>query len=82
MPRPARDLAPVVLPALLAQPGQTAKELQVPKSFLNGLASEGVVKVSTRKQVDPSTGEPSRGRPSHVYSLADKGRKRAKRLAA
>jgi predicted ArsR family transcriptional regulator len=58
----------------------TASDLGVPKTFMNSLAEQGLVEqVGTRKHVNPETGQPSRGRPSHEFALTRKGRDKARR---
>jgi predicted ArsR family transcriptional regulator len=71
-----------IVVALKAQSGQTAKELGANFVQMQELVKAEVVKTVPRKHVNPSTGEPSRGRPSHEYSLTKKGRDRARRLVA
>ena len=77
-----QKIAAVVLPALRAQRGQTAKELQVPKIQIDSLVEAGVVKVVGSRKHTNEQGEPSRGRPMHEFALTRKGQDRARRLVS
>lgn len=69
-----------VITALKAQPNQTAQELGSTVIKLAPLVEAGLVKHVNRKHVNPDTNAPGRGRPKFEYSLAKKGRDRARRI--